>query len=311
MADVDDNQTDQEEQFPDDIDLLADWQMQDRLIAMAKTEGENAWEVLSKEYDPEYLNEQLNETAHVILQRIFNRCRAIMPKEPLSSPPNHLADLMQVLFYRDPSPQKELLKQRIMPAIKAVRWLRAKRTELLLPKMLEKLQNTYNTYFNDNPKYIEVKFYGRLARDMLRALPSIEWPNEQFTQDIQEGFGLSKQNEEDGDQFVLRASDVLYYYQLLCHLLVAAQKFAGSADDAQIDLKTALTLAPPILKSLLIRDDLMLKYLVLPDEALESLATREAETAKINGVNVTETATAPTPAPTAKKIDQENLLDVG
>lgn len=273
MANLPDIQADQEE-LSDDIVLLFDWDMQDRLIAMAKNEDEAKWDVVVQEYEEGYLADQLNESALDILQRIYRRCRSIMPKQPLSNPPNQLVDLMQTLFYVDPSPQKELLKRQVLPAIKVIRWLRAKRAEVLIPKMLEKLKAIFEQYFTDKTANIEAKFFGRLARDMIRALPNIEWPNEQFTKDASEMFNLTKDSEENDDQFALRVSDVLYYYQLLCHLLVAAQKYNDAGDDALIDLKTALTLAPPILKSLLIRSDIMLKNMVLPEEAIESFTAR-------------------------------------
>ncbi|GEM_PF-5490822 len=264
-------------------DAEIDIALQDSLLQLAVGQDNAGFADLQTNNPAPAIKESIDETILLLTRKLLHMCESILSPQPTTDPPNRLAEIMDRLFYPPTHPEDEPMREQVKPMVMQIRWLREKYVELEIPNAVTVLQRLSQRYFTATTTYDEVHNKQALALDLLLSLPNIELPNQQFSEDVEFALGVTQDKIETDEEFAVRVTDVLYYFQLLGDLIVTAQELKSEPDDAIIDLNLVYDLAPNIIRPLALARDQLLKTLLFPEEFVDKETIEEVQAGRRTG----------------------------
>lgn len=285
------------DEFPQKLDPYAnsaDPDIRDALVGIAKKQDEDGYAILCSKHKPQYIRVAAEEGVISILRELYGVCNSIIDTK--NAVPNS-TQIMQKLILPGPIPETVEMRKKALDLIRAVQWLKLRSLSIALPKTISRLWRVVDAYFSPDITYLDVQIERAEAENLiLTVAPIITYPEGSIARiddttgriihtgiekDILQEYvdrivALLQIIPDDGElwgSYMIRTSNTLYYFQLACDLILAAQTAEGEDDDALINREVAFALAPALLLPIAAMKDNVLKQLMLPtsDELKKNL----------------------------------------
>jgi hypothetical protein len=257
MPNIDTTTTDSFLQHADSVDAL---------INMAENLDDGAFVQFLDKTGEDDLNQLIDEATVHFAEKIYERVPEIVSMIESRQQMNLLRYLYFIAIDAT-SPNYLGNNQEVLANFSSIRWLREQKASCNINKSLIFAEKFINKYFLGTMTYGEASAKYLLARDMLRSLPNIHFPNKEFFRDLQEIFGFSRNEQDYNDQyFAMRASTFLYNYQMIGESISAIHKFKNSSPEDTVDFDIVLEYLPIMIDPVIRAKDEVLVSITDPRE---------------------------------------------
>lgn len=233
----------------------------DSLTAIASGKDDSSFEQMLKTCPVAQMKQALKAATTSICQKIYQACEAIeLPPPPPDDETYSRLEAILTALYIDPVyPNAEQYKSVIRADLDALVWLQDRYVESSLPSLIDKLRKIADMYLPPQITYSQAKQYQELARTMLLAIPNVllqKEPDPQFVEDIYALFKIAPQETDiDFGEYVMRANNLLFYFQLILDLFMTVQEISHAKDTDLVNQPLGWQNAPFYLKPIALGQD--------------------------------------------------------